>query len=59
MYHDVGMFYFAKTNAFLEKKSLITDKTVLFEMDESVIQDIDTLDDWRMAEMKYKVLYGV
>ena len=53
------MFYFAKTNAFLEKKSLITDKTVLFEMDESVIQDIDTLDDWRMAEMKYKVLYGV
>ena len=59
MYHDVGMFYFAKTNAFLEKKSLITDKTVLFEMDESVIQDIDTLDDWRMAEMKYKVLYVV
>ena len=59
MYHDVGMFYFAKTNAFLEQKKLVTTKTVLFEMDESVIQDIDTPEDWKMAELKYKVKYGV
>ena len=59
MYHDVGMFYFAKTKAFLEYKTLVTPKTVLFEMDESVIQDIDTPEDWKMAELKYKVKYGV
>ena len=59
MFHDVGMFYFAKTKAFLEYKTLVTPKTVLFEMDESVVQDIDTLDDWKMAELKYKVKYGV
>lgn len=59
MYHDVGMFYFAKTKAFLEYKTLVTPKTVLFEMDESVIQDIDTPEDWKMAELKYRVKYGV
>ena len=57
MYHDVGMFYFSKTKAFLAQNKLVTTKTVLFEMDESMIQDIDTLDDWKMAEMKYKVMY--
>ena len=58
-YHDVGMFYYAKTNTFLEEENLVTSKTILFEMDESVIQDIDTIDDWKMAELKYKVLYGI
>lgn len=59
MYHDVGMFYFVKTKAFLGYKTLITPKTVLFEMDERAVQDIDTSDDWKMAEMKFKVMYGV
>lgn len=58
-YHDVGMFYFAKTRAFQEEENLVTSKTVLFEMDESVVQDIDTPDDWKMAELKYKVKYGI
>ncbi len=53
MYHDVGMFYFYKTD------KMNSAKIGMYEMDESVIQDIDTLDDWKMAEMKYKVLYGV
>ena len=56
MYHDVGMFYFAKTKTFLEQNKLITSQTVLFEMDESVIQDIDTMEDWKMAELKYKMI---
>lgn len=59
MFHDVGMFYFSKTNTFIKNKTLLTSKTTFFEMDERVIQDIDTLDDWQMAEMKYKVMYGV
>lgn len=53
MYHDVGMFYFYKTN------KMNGDKIMMYEMDESVIQDIDTLDDWKMAELKYKVLHNV
>lgn len=56
MYHDVGMFYFINTNEFCDCGSLITNKTAMFEMEESVIQDIDTLEDWKMAEIKYELL---
>lgn len=59
MYHDVGMFYFVQTNAFLEQNTLICQKTALFEMPETHIQDIDNMEDWKMAEMKYRILYGL
>ena len=52
MYHDVGMFYFSST------KSELKMGCVPYIMDENVIQDIDTLDDWKLAEMKYKVLHN-
>jgi len=50
MYHDVGMFYFYNENK--SKK----DGIIPYIMDESVVQDIDTIEDWKMAEMKFKVL---
>ena len=53
MYHDVGMFYFSSDDSSKMKGC------VPYIMDESVIQDIDTLDDWKMAEMKYKVMHNV
>jgi N-acylneuraminate cytidylyltransferase len=28
------------------------------EVDETTIQDIDTETDWKLAEMKYKLLFG-
>ena len=59
MYHDVGMFYFAKTEMFMVNKSLVNKKTVMYEMDEASVQDIDTQEDWEMAELKYKVLRNV
>lgn len=55
-YHDVGMFYFIHTAALLQYKNLITPKTILFEMDEMNVQDIDALDDWKTAELKYKII---
>lgn len=59
MYHDVGMFYFAKTDSFIKHNALITPNTGYIEMDESIIQDIDNESDWKMAEIKYKVLKNV
>lgn len=56
MYHDVGMFYFSKTVYLLKNKSLVGKKTAYIEMDETQIQDIDNDNDWKMAELKYKVL---
>ena len=53
MYHDVGMFYFHKTASFGRNG-----RVAMFEMPEERVQDIDTVDDWKMAELKYKVLNG-
>jgi len=51
-YHDVGMFYFSSSAMGLESGC------VPYIMDENVVQDIDTIDDWKMAEMKYKIQKG-
>lgn len=57
-YHDVGMFYFCNTQKFKQNRTVILPKTALFEMNETAIQDIDTMEDWKMAEIKYKILKG-
>ena len=57
-YFDVGMFYYCKTEPMLKSWSLVPPKTAAYVIDEKECQDIDTIDDWTMAEMKYKVLYG-
>lgn len=58
-YFDVGMFYFCDVLSLYEHNSLVPTNTAAYVIDESECQDIDTIDDWKMAEMKYKVLYGV
>lgn len=54
-YHDVGMFYIVDTKSLLEERTLVPSSTILFELDERNVQDIDTDDDWRLAELKYKI----
>lgn len=58
-YFDVGMFYFCKTKAMYQYNSLTPDNTTAFIMDEKECHDIDTLDDWIIAEIKYKIIQGV
>lgn len=53
-YHDTGTFYWYKTNEWL----LGNIKVGGIEVDETSIQDIDTEIDWKIAEMKYKLLYN-
>jgi N-acylneuraminate cytidylyltransferase len=55
-YHDLGQFYFFKTNEILKQRQLWTDNTGFIELKESEAQDIDTIDDWNLAELKYKLL---
>lgn len=54
MYHDVGMFYYMKASVLEGREN----KAAYFEMKESQIQDIDTLEDWNMAELKYRMLHN-
>lgn len=54
-YHDTGTFYWYKTNHWLS--GII--KIGGIEMIESYVQDIDTEDDWLLAEMKYKTFFHI
>lgn len=55
-YHDAGQFYCLKTDSFLLQKKLVMDKTVPFLLPELEVQDIDTNEDWAIAEVKYRVM---
>lgn len=52
-YHDTGTFYWYKTKEWLAGNLTIGG----IEVDETTIQDIDTETDWKLAEMKYKLLH--
>lgn len=52
-YHDTGTFYWYKTKEWLAGDLNIGG----IEVDETTIQDIDTETDWKLAEMKYKLLH--
>ncbi|MEE9350211.1 MAG: pseudaminic acid cytidylyltransferase [Flavobacteriaceae bacterium] len=56
-YHDAGQFYWFNTDVLLEKGKLWTDNTGVIPIKESEGQDIDTLEDWKLAEIKYKMLH--
>lgn len=49
-YHDAGQFYWMKAES-----GLSGDNRGAFEISELDAQDIDTLEDWKMAELKYKL----
>ena len=58
-YYDVGMFYFLNTKIMLSEKTITPNKTLGYIIDELECQDIDTLEDWKSAELKYKILRGM
>lgn len=55
-YYDVGMFYFCRTDKMLLEKTMVPPGARPYIIDEAECQDIDTMDDWRMAELKYKMM---
>ncbi|MDD5936748.1 MAG: pseudaminic acid cytidylyltransferase [Clostridiales bacterium] len=56
MYHDCGQFYFLKVEALKEKKALFTEKTVPMVLSDLEVQDIDHIEDWKIAEIKYELM---
>jgi pseudaminic acid cytidylyltransferase len=55
-YHDAGQFYFFRTAALLESGQLVGPNTIGLETNELEVQDIDTEQDWQLAELKYRLL---
>lgn len=55
-FHDSGQFYWIHTISFLEQKELFMKKCFPFILPESEVQDIDTLEDFKIAELKFTIL---
>ena len=55
-YHDAGQYYWGKTSAWLERKSTFNSKSAVIIIPRYRAQDIDTLEDWKQAELMFKVL---
>ncbi len=55
-YHDAGQFYFIKTEALLSEKNFFTERCGALILNKLEAQDIDDEVDWKLAELKYKVI---
>lgn len=56
-YHDAGQFYFGYSRSYRENKNFFCgSKSRALLLPSSRVQDIDTLDDWKRAEMIYEII---
>lgn len=53
VYHDAGQWYWYKKTKI--KNSLFTDNSAAIILDEINVQDIDSITDWQLAELKYEL----
>lgn len=57
-YHDSGSFYWIRSQALVDEKTLFCKNGSAIVLSEIEVQDIDTETDWQLAEMKYKLVNG-
>lgn len=57
VYHDAGQFYFVKTDTLLNEKTVWCKRTAPLVLSELEVQDLDTLTDWKLAQMKYELVH--
>lgn len=55
-YHDAGQFYWFKVEEILKGKKLFGNNSGAVVLKNTSVQDIDTEEDWKLAEMKAKFL---
>lgn len=56
-YHDAGQLYWAKASTWLNpQKGVFGANSQLYELPSHLVQDIDTPEDWRRAELLYQLL---
>ena len=55
-YHDTGQFYWGTANAWQTRDRIYSSNCRGYELPEERVQDIDNESDWRIAEMKFRLL---
>ncbi len=53
-YHDAGQFYWGRVDSWLAEKPFFNSKSAALVMPRMRVMDIDTHDDWYLAEFMYK-----
>ncbi len=56
MFHDSGQFYFTMVEAYYRNKSFAVGRSIPYILPETEVQDIDTEEDWKIAEIKYQAM---
>ena len=57
MYHDAGQFYWGTKQAFLENRKIFSSESIPVILPRHLVQDIDTEEDWKQAELMYRALF--
>ena len=58
-YHDAGQFYYFRTQRVLKHKMLYCPNSEGMVISTLNSQDIDNLEDWKLAELKYSLIHSV
>ncbi len=58
IYHDCGQFYFYQVDKIRGSHGIFSEGYTPLFMDETEVQDIDDLTDWKLAELKYQLMQG-
>lgn len=56
-YHDVGQFYFGRCDDLRKTMRMFTENTVPLIIPEMEVQDIDSEEDWKIAEFKFQMYF--
>ena len=56
-YHDAGQLYWKNIDAFKKNKDIATANTFGYIVPGLEVQDIDTIDDWKIAESKFRLIF--
>jgi N-acylneuraminate cytidylyltransferase len=55
-WHDAGMFYWGTFGAWLAQTPIFTKSSVPVILPRERVQDIDTPEDWLVAEIKFRII---
>ena len=55
-YHDAGQFYCYNVKKYLDDNGIIRDEICPIIVNETEVQDIDSIEDWKLAEIKYQLM---
>ena len=55
-YHDAGQWYWIKTEELQTEETLVTSQCKAVEKNSMAVQDIDNEEDWKLAELKFRLV---